>query len=432
MDINKISEKIAGKLRILANNSMFWSFLYKLLEFAYQNLTYILKKDFRKIKKLWITNFSNIYVKFKVMKNKDKIISRLSDKFLDKHVIILPPSIDWHKPLFQRPQQLAKAYSQLENVSVIYLTKNIEEDNVLFYELISEDCWLMNDLLSESINDIICSAKSVTISISWTYNKVYLDMIKYDKLIYEYIDELDIFALYGHEMEQDHRELLKKSDLVVCTATKLLENVKAIDSNSRAILSTNAGDYDFFSKTDQYEINSLIEEKIKKYDNVLGYYGALAEWFDYNLIKEVAMLQKNWVWILVGLDYDGTLHKSGILDLENVVYISAQPYEKLPTFLKAFDIATIPFLINEITLSTSPVKIFEYMAGNKPILSSPMPECLKYESVNIYNNSQEFIEQVTKIINLEQNDIYWEILKKDAKDNTWLSKAKEILNNLVD
>ena len=164
----------------------------------------------------------------------------------------------------------------------------------------------------------------------------------------------------------------------------------------------------------------------------MGYYGALADWFDYDLIHKVAEIKKEWLWVLVGMDYDGSLYESDILNHDNVKYIPPQQYEKLPSFLKAFDVATIPFKINEITLSTSPVKLFEYMAAGKPIITSEMPECLKYQSVMTYKNVDEYISLVDNALNLEDDDEYWNILKKDALDNTWDARTDEILKAIQD
>ena len=361
-------------------------------------------------------------------KKKRELINILKDEIANKRVIVFPYTIDYHMPLFQRPQQLVKSYSKKEDIVAIYLTINAQYDHVKYAENIQKNLWLIEKNFFEKHIDILENAKEKILSISLTTNKHYIDMIKPNKLIYEYIDELEIFYGYGPEMEKDHKRLIKEADVTVCTATKLYEQVKQMAKNP--IISTNAGDYEFFKKTEQFDINPLVKEKIKGYDCILGYYGSLAEWVDYKIIYDVAIKNPKWLWILVGVDYDGSLQKSGILELENILYVSPQPYEMLPTFLKAFTIATIPFKINEITLSTSPVKLFEYMAAGKPILSSKLPECLKYKSVITYENSDNFIKKVYDILSLSSEDLYWDKLKEEALNNTWEAKVDEILKEL--
>jgi glycosyltransferase involved in cell wall biosynthesis len=403
-------------------------FTYKIVSKVYRIFKYLFKLQFKLLLLELASPFIRVKNKLTQIILKNKILKQLNKDVQGKRVLILPPTLDWHMPLFQRPQQLAQSYSQKDNMVVIYITKNIQYDRVAVADKVSDTLWIVNEILLDNLD--LEGSKEKILSLSWTPNKFYCDKIKPEKLIYEYIDELEIFHMYGPEMEKDHQELLQKADTTVCTATKLFEQVKGKAKNP--IISTNAGDYDFFAKTEQFEINDLIKDKIKNYDCILGYYGAVAKWYDYELVKKVANMKKNWLWVIVGINYDGTLDKSGILDIENVLYIPPQPYKLLPSFLKAFDIATIPFIINEITLSTSPVKLFEYMASGKPIIASKMPECLKYESVKTYSDADEFVKYAEELLKLKADDKYWKILDQDARNNTWDAKTDEILESIYE
>ena len=90
------------------------------------------------------------------------------------------------------------------------------------------------------------------------------------------------------------------------------------------------------------------------------------------------------------------------------------------------DVLTIPFLINDITRSTSPVKIFEYMALHKPIVTTDMNECRKYESVLIGHNHEEFIALLDKAMTLREDQDYIALLDKEARENDWSMKARAI------
>ena len=349
----------------------------------------------------------------------------------DKTVVIFTPTIDWYMPMFQRPQQMATAYSKKQDIVAIYISPNFRYDSIVGVQQLNDQLLLVAlESFSEAASVIEICAKKIIMSLTWPVNNIYLDKIKIDYLIYEHIDELNLLAGYDEEMENEHIALVKRADLVVCTATKLYERARDVTNN--AILSTNAGDYDLFKNTGNYPVNEKVREQIEQYECVLGYYGALAEWFDYDLVAKVAKSRPKWAWILVGLSFDGSLEKSGILELNNIIHIPSQPYDKLPSFLNAFDIATIPFVLNEITLATSPVKLFEYMAAGKPILSSRMPECLKYSSVYTYSDEEEIITKAEEILKLPDDDEYWKILKEEALANTWDVKTDEILSALLE
>ena len=409
-------------------------FIIRILRKMYRILKAIITINHVSLKSefYFLTNSYNKIIIYMDCRKQKKFIQYYND-MLQKavsgnHLIIFTPTVDWHMPLFQRPHQLAKAYSKKERTCVIYLTQNISYDNLSYGEMINNNLFILNVIHLEAILPIIYHASYITISLSWTVNKYYIKKIMCNTLIYEYIDELKIFHLYSQEMEEDHKKILAAADVTVATAVKLYEKVIGLTSNP--IYSTNAGDYEHFTKTKSIVPNDEVKNLTVHYDVILGYYGALANWFDYDLIHTVATLKPNWLWLLIGMDYDESLQNSGILRLNNVKYMGIKPYDELPSILTTFDIATIPFMINDITLSTSPVKLFEYMSGGKPILTSKMPECLKYKSVFTYDDSNDFIIKAENIMKISKSDPYWNLLEDEALNNTWDVKAKDILDAL--
>ena len=345
-----------------------------------------------------------------------------------RRVIIFPPTLDWHLPLYQRPQQLARAYSEKKNTLVLYLTANAAHDRVVVTEKLSETLYLVNASLAHALVPLLRGAAETVLSLSWTANRRYVELLRPDALIYEYIDELEIFDGYGEAMRREHLYLLRRADLTVCTAQTLYE--KALPYARRAILSPNAGDYALFSRCAAAAPAPEAAELAARFSCTLGYYGALAGWFDYALIASVADARPDWLILLVGMDYDATLPKSGLLARENVLWIPPQPYAKLPSFLRLFDIALIPFVLNEITRSTSPVKLFEYMAAEKPILCSRMPECLRYESVETYSDVRDFLEKAETLLRRRNDPAFRSVLRREAMENTWEARTDEILTAL--
>jgi glycosyltransferase involved in cell wall biosynthesis len=402
------------------------------------NVTALRNEFVGPVRKLWnhvlqnsvtnkiITGVVEIRNKIIFFVNRTLFLKKIKIAAQGKTLIIIPSVLFWHMPLFQRPQQLAKAYARRSDTCVVYLSPTTHQLRINVGENIENNLFVFDIDLVESLLPIVEKVSKVIVSISWTYHKEYYEILKADSLIYEYIDELEVFLQYGPDMIKDHMKLLTMADVTVATATKLFDQIK--DTAKNPICSTNGGDYHFFINSRNILPNLLLKNNIIGYKCVLGYYGAFARWFDYDLIIDIAKKQPSWVWILIGLELDETLQKSNALKISNIKYLGHQEYKDLPSYLAAFDIATIPFQINEITLSTSPVKLFEYMAGGKPILTSRMPECLKYKSVYTYNDADEFIEKAEKILALPPSDPYWALLEKEALENTWDAKVQEILN----
>lgn len=351
---------------------------------------------------------------------------KVVEKTKGKHVYLMIPCIDWGIPLFQRPHQIAVALARLDNTHIFFVSDEYRYDNFAGLMPICDgldvvSCRVVNKLTFEG-------AERLTVVMSWPRQAHLLDGIAYDELIYEYIDDLSLFYYYTQEMRERHYQLIRDADLTVCTARTLYEDARQY--TKRVLLSPNAGDYGFFHGNRSCPANPTLSAQIQDYDCVLGYYGCLAEWFDYDLILQAAQARPTWCFDFVGYSFDGTASRLRQTGLKNIILYPAQPYERLPQFVAGFDIQIIPFLLNDITKSTSPVKLFEYMASGKPILTSAMPECLQYQSVLVYRDLEDFLDQVPNALSLAHEPSYLELLDSEARQNTWDARVQEILRTL--
>ena len=357
-----------------------------------------------------------------------KRIKMLREKSKSKNAYIIIPCIDWHIPLFQRPHQIAWELSLRKNSIVFFLPDQYQYDSFCFSREVKDDLFLYSIPVIGHLNKILSDCIDVTIMMTWTRQAGLLNKIVYDKFIYDYVDDLALFYYHDKEMEEIHQYLMKVADLTTVTADRLYKN--ATTKAKKLLLSENAGDYQFFNQQKGCSANSLIAPYLKKYKAVLGYYGCLAHWFDYETILFAAKERDNWLFIIVGHLFDESAKKALLNKPDNILYVPAQPYRKLPSFLTAFDIALVPFVINDITLATSPVKIFEYMAGGKPVLSSNLPECKKYKSVFRYRNKEDFIKQAENILSSAKDPYYLSLLDKEARENTWGARVDNILEEI--
>ena len=108
-------------------------------------------------------------------------------------------------------------------------------------------------------------------------------------------------------------------------------------------------------------------------------------------------------------------------------WLGQKQYEDLPAYLHYFSVATIPFIINDITKSSSPVKLFEYMAGGKPIVTTDMPECREYPCVMVARNAPEYVAMLDEAACRGGWESYRQSLDRNAQANTWRARAEQIL-----
>lgn len=380
-------------------------------------------------------------IKFKIQKEKlsHEIDSILEGKY--KRILIWRGSFGWNVPLFQRPQQIANCLSE-KNCLILYevtrMTDKIDfikkEKNNLY--LIDYEISKFEKLLFEKLKQINKPKYLQLYSTCWDVKKEEVDMYVNNgfNMLYEYIDDLNPILAGTQELPKNvkdiHNYVIANQDVLVVTSADLLyeDMVKKRGSSNNIILSSNGVDIDHFSKFTNMKIEKM-EQLKQNYEMIIGYYGALASWIDYELIKKLANHYKNIAFVFIGIKYDNSLSLSKIEDIENIKFMGKVEYNILPEYAKYFDIAWIPFIINEITLATNPIKVFEYMALKKYIITSALPECKKYKSINIANNYEEFCYLIDNYNN-KYNDDYCKLLEKEAKENSWKYKADEIINLL--
>ncbi len=381
------------------------------------------------IKKLKF-KISNFFNKIKSDKQHKVQLQNILKKYPDRTIIILPVLVDWNIPLFQRPQHLAKNLAK-EGYLYFYCTGNTQYDQVDGFEEIFESCYLTNRF--DLLDDIEGRKKyydlsSTDNSTDWNFARQRLE--RGDGVFYQYIDEISD-NISGHKVPQQtwekHNNILKDERFIVIpSATKLENDVKKQRSKNFKLV-TNGVEIEHFSKQIQYEeYPEEIKEIVDKGRPVIGYFGAFASWFDYELIRKLAQKRADLEIVLLGVDYDGSIKKAGFEQFDNITVLGPIDYQELPKYAACFDVSTIPFVINDITESTSPIKLFEYMAMGKPIVTTDMPECRKYKSVLIGKTHEEFINKIAQALTLQNDSEYKQTLEKEAHENSWEAKAKDI------
>jgi glycosyltransferase involved in cell wall biosynthesis len=340
-----------------------------------------------------------------------------------RELIIFPPSLDWDVQLFQRPQQLALALAK-QGALVFYIqpTPDRKQEPI---KQIADGLFLCNvhvDTFRIFNNPYIYLL---------TWNSDYASRFKNPMIIYDFVDDIDVFYGDKNQIKKGHEYLLKNAKIVLATASKLVEEARHFRND--VIYSPNGVVYDHFAEIAALELVTPPDDLISLLEMqkpIIGYYGALARWFDYELLKRIAMLRPGYLFVLIGPDYDGTLEPAGIFNLKNIFWLGVKKYAELPEYLHFFDVATIPFLVNEITHATSPLKLFEYMAGGKPIVITPMRESMQYEGVLVANGPDEFVEKLDQALLLTKDPQYINQIKKLALDNTWESRAEDIIQKI--
>ncbi|MFJ8102256.1 glycosyltransferase [Lysinibacillus sp. NPDC096212] len=345
-------------------------------------------------------------------------------------IFIFPaPSCPWGY-MFQRPQQIARALAKEGHIVFYMIDTSFPYEPDWYVRGLLEvepNLYLFNDNNNGTTLIKSCANEQVFIWQYWphqlntisNWEGLYTNIFK----IYDCIDYIDTFDTYDNILK-DFEKSVEECDCLLATAKSIKKDLSKF--NKDVLYLPNAVTIEDFVDYDLFDWSEL--EKVKIADKkIIGYYGAIAEWFDFETVKYMAKSNPDWTIVLVGEVYP-TVEKQveELKQTGKVEVLKRVSYNKIPHLLSLFDVAILPFLINEITLSTSPVKVFEYLAGGKCVVSTPLPEVLEIEGVFIGNSKEEFERQVKAAlcIGMEKNHV--EMLRKVAEQHTWQKRVRKI------
>jgi glycosyltransferase involved in cell wall biosynthesis len=244
-----------------------------------------------------------------------------------------------------------------------------------------------------------------TISYGWFYSAAFsplLNEMDFSKVIYDTMDDLTLFSSADPLLPEHEKLLLSRSHIVFTGGKSLFE----------AKLKLHANVYNFPSSVEHVHFRKALngiavpEDIANLKGPVVGFYGVINERIDLALIDEVSSLNPGTSLVMIG-PVEGLADKD-LPKRENIHYLGMRPYECLPNYLKGFDIAMMPFALNDATKFISPTKTLEYMAAGKPIISTAIPDLVRDYSnhITIVGNAREFCEAGNAIYEQVQKEKY--------------------------
>ncbi len=213
-------------------------------------------------------------------------------------------------------------------------------------------------------------------------------------VVYHCVDEYSKFTGTNEtailEME---RGLMEKADMVVVSSTRLYETKH--HHNPNTFLVTHGVDVAHFRNA-YYQSVAVPGDCADLKHPVIGFFGLIADWVDLEVVRHLATSRPGWSLLLIGEVQTDT---SPLLGLSNVHLLGRRSYQSLPAYCKAFDVAILPFVVNELTVAANPLKLREYLAAGLPVVATPLPEILKLNAlVRLARTPQEFLTEVEVLL----------------------------------
>lgn len=235
--------------------------------------------------------------------------------------------------------------------------------------------------------------------------------------IYDCMDHHEGFGGMPQDLVDLEHALMQQSDGVTVTSQWLHEWAR--DKGVATSIVRNGCDYAHFSNRPS-QIYQAAQSR-----PVIGYFGAIAEWFDVALVEKIAQTFQNCEVLLVGADTVGAGKTLG--QWPNVRMLGERPYQELPFYLHSFDVCLLPFQRIPLTLATNPVKVYEYLCAGKEVVCTALPEVDQFGAlVHKAADHDAFIAAIR--VSLEQpgaSDA--QRARKDfAQEQTWQHRAQEL------
>jgi glycosyltransferase involved in cell wall biosynthesis len=338
--------------------------------------------------------------------------------------------------VFQRPQHLLTRFAK--KMRVIFIEEPIYGEGTERCDInkTDENVWVVvpylnqghaeqeNNRKRKELVDKLFTDLEINQYICWYYTPMSLDFSDHLKpalVVYDCMDELSAFKFAPAGLKENEEKLFKKADLVFTGGHTLYEAKK----------SRHPDVYPFPSSIDKAHFAQARKAGIDPEDQKsiphprFGFYGVVDERFDIDIIDQVAAQRPEWHFVIIGpvVKIDpATLPKKN-----NIHYLGGKSYDELPAYLSGWDIALIPFALNESTRFISPTKTPEYLSAGKPVISSSIRDVVnpyaENQLVRIADNAEQFISAAEQELAITDRQSWLsrvdEFLKENSWDNTW-------------
>lgn len=333
--------------------------------------------------------------------------------------------------VYQRPQHLMSRFARNGRVFYFeepvfvdeetYLQTSRRGENVLVcipfinHSEAFEAAEIQRGMLDELIN-----GEKIENFVLWFYTPMAMDFAGHLKplaTVFDCMDELSAFKFAPPSLLENEQKLLEKADLVFTGGQSLFEAKK--DKHERVFAFPSSIDVKHFAAA-RNGVPEPSDQAVIPHPK-LGFAGVIDERMDTHLLAEMADLRPDWQFVMVGPVVK--IEEKDLPRRSNIHYLGGKKYDDLPGYISGWDVALMPFAMNESTRFISPTKTPEYLAAGKCTISAPIRDVVRPYGENglvaIASTAEEFINQAEKILERGNSDEWQEKADKFLAQNSW-------------
>ena len=249
---------------------------------------------------------------------------------------------------------------------------------------------------------------------------------------YDRMDLHEGFSTTGASVAEDERLLLELAGLITATSGTL-ERVEG-SAGERVLRLPNACDPDHWQAGVPHQPSSRRRPDARLahiQKPIIGYFGAISDWFDTALVVELALARPAWSFVLIGATWGADVAR--LERLSNVHILGEQPYDELPSLAASFDVGIIPFKRTPLIEATDPVKLYEMMALGLEVVAPPIPELATHgDLIHLAEGAEAFLERIEGSLSGPRDVAAVERRQAFARANTWEMRVEVLEGALTE
>jgi len=306
-----------------------------------------------------------------------QVLSRMNRYF---HVVWVDPPQGWRERWLNRPGS-NRSHTSSQPEPVVYET---EWWLPKFYRPRWLGEWTARQGLRRARNILVSKGSRKIILYVWRPEfAATLDRVVHDVSCYHIDDEYS-FSPVDTPLDPVEADLIRRADLVYIHSPGLLEKKGSL--NPRTVFVPNGVDYEAYAtaKPEPSDLASIPHPRI-------GYVGVIKRQLDLSLLAALAEQHPEWSFVFVGpyghVGPEANMEK--MFHMKNVFFLGTKPVEELPCYTQHMDVCLMCYLVNDYTNHIYPLKLHEYLASGRPVVSAPIRSVLEFADVLTFASTKE-------------------------------------------
>lgn len=221
------------------------------------------------------------------------------------------------------------------------------------------------------------------------------------------------------------RGVLRNADLVFCETASRTERKREFNPNVYHIAhGVDVAEFTAVSSNPDFQSPGDITPIPRP---IIGFTGTInRDKIDFDLINYVATIHTEWSLVFVGRVFEDTVIPVSVKEHENVFFLGEKDHALVPFYIRCFDVCTIPYKVTQVTSDIQTVKIFEYLAMGKPVVTTALAQLFDLkEYIKIAETKELFVEYIARSLK-EDSDEQKAKREEVARRNSWEERSRSI------